>query len=124
VDLLWVDCDGNIDSLIPLWLESGVNCFIPFEVGTWHADPVEYRRKYGKDLRMMGGFNKRILAGSRHAIEREIHRLMPLVKEGGYIGFCDHYVPPDVSLENYLFYLEKVCEVWFDNVSLIGSLDA
>ena len=126
VDLLWVDCDGNIDSLVPLWLESGVNCFIPFEVGTWGADPIEYRRKYGRDLRMMGGVNKRILAGSKAAIETEIHRLMPLVKEGGYIGFCDHYVPPDVSLENYLFYLEKVREVWFDNVNLnpIGPLDS
>jgi len=126
VDVIWVDCDGNVDSLVPLWLEAGVNCVIPFEVGTWGADPVQYRRKYGKGLRMMGGFNKRILAHSKEEIQEEVCRLAPLVREGGYIGFCDHYVPPDVSLENYLFYLEKVREVWFDGVNLnpIGPLDS
>jgi hypothetical protein len=90
---------------------------------------------------MMGGFDKRILAGggpeapmtervagappigvapsapttggaARAAIEREVERLAPLVAEGGYIGFCDHNVPPDVPLDNYLFYLEAVRRVW------------
>jgi uroporphyrinogen decarboxylase len=112
VEILWVDCDGNIEKLVPLWLECGVNCVIPFEVGTWGADPLAYRRIFGKDLRMMGGFNKRILAGSKAAIEAEVIRLAQLVKEGGYIGFCDHYVPPDVSLENYLFYLDKTKQYW------------
>lgn len=118
VDLIWVDCDGNVDSLVPLWLEAGINCVIPFEVGTWGADPIQYRKKYGRDLRMMGGFNKRILAHSRQEIEKEVYRLAPLVEEGGYIGFCDHYVPPDVPLENYMFYLETVRKVWGKGTNL------
>jgi len=124
VDIIWVDCDGDIDLLVPLWLEVGVNCVIPFEVGTWGADPIQYRKKYGQDLRMMGGFNKRILAHSKHEIQKEIYRLAPLVEEGGYIGFCDHYVPPDVPLQNYVFYLEVVRKVCYKNVNLkpIGPL--
>ena len=35
----------------------------------------------------MGGFDKHILADSKQAIEAEVHRLTPLVEEGGYIGF-------------------------------------
>ena len=62
VDVVFVDCDGKIDKLVPLWLEAGVNCMVPLEVGTWGADPVEYRKEYGRDLLMMGAFNKRILA--------------------------------------------------------------
>ncbi|MEM1515235.1 MAG: hypothetical protein QXH24_04205, partial [Candidatus Bathyarchaeia archaeon] len=27
-----VDCDGNINSLVPLWLEAGINCMFPLEV--------------------------------------------------------------------------------------------
>jgi uroporphyrinogen decarboxylase len=125
VDIIWVDCDGDIDKLVPLWLEAGINCMIPFEVGTWGADPIQYRQKYGKDLRMMGGFSKRILAKSKREIEREVYRLAPLVEEGGYIGFCDHYVPPDVPLENYVFYLETTREVWGKGVNLspLGALD-
>ena len=112
VDVVWVDCDGCIDELIPLWLEAGVNCMMPVEVGTWGADPIAYRKEYGKDLLLMGGFNKRILTRSKWEIEREVKRLAPLVEEGGYIGFCDHRVPPDVPLEKYMFYVETIRRVW------------
>ena len=33
----------------------------PIEVGKWKADPVEFRRRYGKEMRLMGGFDKHIL---------------------------------------------------------------
>jgi uroporphyrinogen-III decarboxylase len=118
VDVVFLDCDGKIDALIPLWLDAGVNCMFPVEVGTWGGDPVKYRKQYGKDLLLMGGFNKRILAQSKSDIEREISRLTPLVEEGGYIGFCDHLVPPDVPLENYVFYAETVRHAWGRDVSL------
>jgi hypothetical protein len=124
VDVIWVDCDGRIDKLLSLWLESGINCMFPVEVGTWRADPVRYRRVYGKELLMMGGFDKRILAGSQGEIEAEVHRLAPLVEEGGFISFCDHRVPPDVPLENYWFYLETARRVWGKDLDLrpIGQL--
>jgi uroporphyrinogen decarboxylase len=118
IDVIWVDCDGNIDKLLPLWLDAGVNCMFPIEVGTWKADPVRYRQEYGSELLMMGGFDKNILAGTKQAIEQEIHRLTPLVEEGGFIGFCDHRVPPTVPLENYIFYMKKVRELWGYDVDL------
>ncbi len=117
-DVIWVDSDGKIDELIALWLEGGVNGMLPLEVGTWRADPVAIRQRYGKDLLLMGGFDKRILARSRREIEAEIRRLTPLVEEGGYIGFCDHLVPPDVPLENFIFYLQTVRAIWGKGVNL------
>jgi len=125
VDVIWVDCDGNIDRLLPLWLGAGVNCMFPLEIGTWGADPIRYRKTYGKDLLMMGGFSKRILASTQQQIKAEVCRLAPLVEEGGFIGFCDHRVPPDVPLENYLFYLETVRKVWGMEIDLkpMGQLD-
>ena len=36
---------------------------LPLEVGTWGADPLDYRERYGRDLLIIGGVNKRILAG-------------------------------------------------------------
>jgi uroporphyrinogen decarboxylase len=118
VDVVWVDCDGKIDALLPLWLEAGVNCMFPVEIGVWGADPRQFRREYGPDLLMMGGFDKHILQQSEAAIRAEIERLTPLVEAGGYIAFCDHRVPPDVPLRNYMFYLETVREVWGLGVNL------
>jgi uroporphyrinogen decarboxylase len=118
VDVIWLDCDGDISTLIPLWLDAGINCMFPMEVGAWGADPVRYRRQYGKALLMMGGFDKHILQRDKNAILQEVHRLAPLVEEGGYIGFCDHRVPPDVPLENYIFFLESIRDVWAHGLNL------
>lgn len=112
VDVIWVDCDGCIDALLPLWLDAGVNCMFPIEIGTWNADPRKFRGQFGKELLMMGGFGKHILAQSKQAITDEIHRLTPLVDEGGYIPFADHRVPPDVPYANYLHYIETARHVW------------
>lgn len=118
VDLVWVDCDGKIDDLIPLWLGAGVNCMFPIEIGTWGADPVKYRKQYGKELLMMGGFDKHILARSKQEIDAEIARLTPLVEAGGFIGFADHRVPPDVPLDNYVHYCRTVRLAWGRGVNL------
>lgn len=118
VDVIWLDCDGKIDDLLPLWLDAGINCMFPIEIGTWDADPIQFRQEYGKELLMMGGFDKHILAQTKDDIEREVKRLAPLVEEGGFIGFCDHRVPPDVPYKNYLFYLEKIREIWGEGINL------
>lgn len=117
-DVTFVDCDGKIDDLLPLWLEAGVNCMFPIEVGTWHADPVKFRKEYGKELLIMGGVGKMMLAGDKRGIEKEVHRLTPLVEEGGYIPMPDHRVPPDVSLDNYLYYLECARKEWGKGINL------
>ncbi|MBI4026752.1 MAG: hypothetical protein HY360_17345 [Verrucomicrobia bacterium] len=117
-DVVWLDCDGNIEALLPLWLDAGVTCMLPIEVGTWGADPIKMRKQYGKELLLMGGFDKHILAKGQRDIEKEIHRLTPLVEEGGYVPFCDHRVPPDVPLESYLHYLKTARQVWGKGVNL------
>lgn len=118
VDVLYLDCDGKIDDLLPLWLDAGVNCMFPIEIGTWGTDPIKYRKQYGKQLLMMGAFDKHILARSKSDIEAEIRRLTPLVEEGGFIPFCDHRVPPDVPLTNYVFYCDCARRIWGKNVNL------
>lgn len=112
VDIVFLDCDGKIDALAPLWLESGVNTMFPIEIGTWGADPYAFRKQYGKEMRLMGGMDKHILAQSKEAIRREVERLAPLVEEGGFIPMPDHRVPPDVPLDNYIYYVEEIKRVW------------
>lgn len=113
VKLSWVDCDGNIEELIPLWIEGGVTGFYPFEVAAG-MDCVKLRKIYGKNIVMWGNVDKRALAKGKEAIDTELNRLAPLVAEGGFIPLVDHAIPEDVSYENYLYYLEqrrKLCGV-------------
>lgn len=117
-EIVWVDCDGRVDQLVPSWLDAGINTLFPIEVGTWKSDPVAFRREYGRQLRLMGGFDKHILALTPAEIDAEIERLTPLVEEGGFIPFCDHRVPPDVPLANYEHYLLRVRQRWGRDLDL------
>lgn len=105
-----LDSDGQIDPLIPVWLEAGLNFLYPFEVQAG-MDVIAVRRKYGKELRIWGGFDKRALAQGPAAIEAEIARLRPLMAEGGYIPHTDHSCPPDISYGNYVYYMTRMREV-------------
>ena len=107
VDIVSVDCDGKIDELVPVWLENGVNTMFPIEVGTWHASFDNWRRIYGKDLRGVGGMDKRVFAQDYAAVDREIERLKPIVEMGGYIPCPDHRIPPDARWENVQYYCER-----------------
>ena len=111
MDLIFVDIDGDVTKLVPLWLEAGVNGILPFEVQCG-MDVNAFRREYGKELLMMGGINKRALITGGKDIDDELRRVAPLVEEGGYIPWLDHSVPPDVSYDNFLYYmdgLQKLC---------------
>ncbi len=103
-DIVYVDCDGNINALVPLWLGAGVNGMFPVEVAGG-TDPIALRDRYGKEVLLLGGVNKRALIEGREAIRKELKRIEPYVKEGGWIPHVDHRVPPDVTFENYRYYL-------------------
>ena len=110
VNFISVDCDGLIDSLIPTWLDNGVNIMFPIEVGTWEASIAPWREKYGRDLRGIGGMDKRVFAADYGAIDKEIERLKPLIALGGYIPCVDHRIPPDAIWENVQYFCHQ-----FDN---------
>jgi hypothetical protein len=103
-----VDSDGDVRLLAPLFLSTGVNAMLPFEVQAG-MDIREFRRLYGNNLAIIGGLDKRVLPLGRAAIQAELNSRMPLLlKSGGYIPALDHTVPPDVSLENFRAYLEII----------------
>ena len=107
VDMVLVDSDGNHEALIPAFLEAGVDGFGPVERAAG-MDPVRLRRQYGKRIVMVGGVDKREIAKDRGAIDREIDRsIRPIIDEGGFIPTIDHAIPPDVSLDNFRYYLDR-----------------
>ncbi len=111
VDVIYLDSDGNVEQLIPLWLEVGINFIWPFEVAAGN-DVVAIRKKYGKDLIIGGAIDKRALIKGKEAIREEVMSKVPfLLEQGGYFPSVDHGVPPDVTFENYCYYINLMREV-------------
>ena len=105
-----VDTDGWAEPAVPLYLEAGMDVMSPWEVASG-CDVVRIGRQW-PELVMAGGIDKRVLARGRDAIDRHLEHILPaMVERGGYIPTCDHGVPDDVSLESYLHYRRRVCEL-------------
>lgn len=110
-DFAWVDCDGNINCVVEHWLAGGVNIMFPLEIrgGT---DPEWMRKKFGHDVLLIGGVDKTRLIAGKEEIDKEIERIKPLVEDGGFIPHVDHRCPPDVTYENYLYYIKRKREAF------------
>ncbi len=105
-----IDTDGDALPVIDIYMEIGMDAMSPFEVASG-CDVVEIGRKYPK-LIMSGGIDKRILAKSKDEIDKHLEYILPAMRaRGGYIPTCDHGVPTEVSLENYMHYRKRCIEL-------------
>jgi len=106
--IMGLDSDGYIEPLLKDWMDSGVNFFFPVERGTWDCRAHDLRKKFGKELRMLGNFDKYTMERSRADIDAEFAVHEPLMREGGFIILPDHLITPDTPLKNFQYYLDKV----------------
>lgn len=105
VPVYGIDSDGEITSLIPIWIEAGVHVVDPMEVAAG-IDLPALRAQYGKRIAFRGGIDKRCMAAGGSKIVDEINRLKPVIATGGFIPGCDHGVPSDVSWPDYARYVK------------------
>jgi len=111
VNAIFVDSDGNLNALIPLWLEAGINGFWPLECAAGN-DAVALRRHYGRDVILAGNIDKRVFLGSEDVLRDEVMAKVPfLLQSGGYFPSLDHLVPPDVPFDMYRRFINLLREV-------------
>jgi uroporphyrinogen decarboxylase len=104
-----VDTDGNCEMLIPLLMQAGVTGLYPMEVSAG-MDVVAARKKF-PTLQMMGGIPKHDIAYGRQRIDEFLADVAWLLRQGGYIPFADHSVPPDVPWEHFKYYRTRLNEL-------------
>ncbi|NCO37336.1 MAG: hypothetical protein COZ06_01575 [Armatimonadetes bacterium CG_4_10_14_3_um_filter_66_18] len=100
-----VDTDGDPTVLIPLLMDAGVDVVWPIERAS-DISPQEWRKQFGKELRLWGGVDKRIIARGPEATTQHLREFIPLIEEGGFIPTVDHTVPPDISWDNFRYYMD------------------
>jgi uroporphyrinogen decarboxylase len=109
VSVILVDTDGRVDELVPLFLEAGLTGLYPFEVQAGN-DICVYRKNYPK-LQILGGLDKIAVSRGRESTERELAVKLPgMLKQGGFIPYLDHLVPPDISFVDFSFYRKRLRE--------------
>ncbi|MEO2003563.1 MAG: uroporphyrinogen decarboxylase family protein, partial [Candidatus Poribacteria bacterium] len=110
-EVLFMDSDGKIDELIPIWIDVGINACGPIEVAAGN-DIAEFRRDFGDRMAYTGGIDKRAIAAGGDTMRAELTRVVPpLLEQGGIIPGCDHGVPPDISWTNYVEYARMLAEL-------------
>ncbi len=110
IPLFAIDSDGRIDSLIPVYMDCGVNCVDPIEVAAGN-DINAMRKRFGRSMAYQGGIDKRAMAAGGAVLDAELERVRPVIEDGGYIPSCDHGVPPDISWQNFQEYSIRLAEL-------------
>jgi len=99
---------GKVKELIPLFIEEGIDVLQAIEAKA-DQDVAHLSKEYGRDICFMGNIDIRKLARSKDDIKREIYnKVIPASKNGGYIYHSDHSIPPEVSLENYIYAIDLI----------------
>ena len=98
---------GQFDVLLPSMMEHGFNCTWPLELMAGMSGP-ELRSRYGRKLLLGGNIPKEALVAGPAAIDREIDRLMPLIRQGGFIPALDDMPPLEVPFSQYRYLVEKL----------------
>lgn len=104
VKLFCLDSDGKVDTLVPVWMDAGIDIIYPWEVQAG-MDANQIRKRFGRQLRLWGGVDKRALVRGRKEIDAEIAYRKPLIDAGGYIPMLDHSAPPDIPYDNYCYFI-------------------
>ena len=100
-----IDTDGDPTVLVPIMLDAGIDTLWPLERAS-EVDPLDYRRRFGRGLRLWGGVDKRVLPRGPAAIRAHLRQMIPLIEDGGFIPTIDHTVPPDVSWDCFRYYMD------------------
>lgn len=106
VEIVLLDTDGDCEKLIPLFIEAGVTGMYPFEAHCG-MDVVKVRKEF-PHLQILGGIPKSEIAKGPARIDEILEPIPAMLQKGGFIPFGDHFIPPDVSFENFTYYRTKL----------------
>lgn len=105
------DSDGNMNGVIPAFLDAGINVMYPLEPAAG-MDIVQLRAQYGARLAFRGGLDKHVIRRSKAEIVAELeYKIPPMVRAGGCVLSLDHRIPNGTPLEHYRFYHRTAWEI-------------
>lgn len=107
-------CCGAVKSLIPDFIEIGVDALNPVQVSSVGMDTAELKARFGDKICFWGGIDtSRVLpTGSPDDVRAEVQRrITDLAPGGGYVLAAVHNIQEDVSPENILAMADAAYEL-------------
>jgi uroporphyrinogen-III decarboxylase len=101
---------GQFDELLPSLLEHGFNCAWPLERMAG-MDARALRKSHGRRLLLTGNIAKEAVIEGPQAIDREIERLMPLIREGGFLPALDDMPPMECPFSHYRYMIQRLQDI-------------
>ena len=105
---VFIDSDGDITQALPWFASVGIEGILPLERQA--GVDLHTLRAQQPDMRFIGHYDKMVMPLGEPAMRAEFERLLPLMRQGGFIPSVDHQTPPGVSLPNYRIYLQLLRE--------------
>ena len=96
---------GSIYSLIPDFIEAGVDVLNPVQTTAAHMDPAQLKREFGRDLAFWGAVDTQHLLpqASPVEVEAQVRQLVEtLGSDGGYVVSAANNIQADTPAENIL----------------------
>lgn len=104
-----LDSDGNINSLLDLLIEAGIDGIWPMEVNAG-MDAATVRERFGKKIWFDGNIDKREACLGGERMKKEVDRKMAVAEEGGYALGVDHVVHTEFTYEKFVEYANYMKE--------------
>jgi len=105
---IMLDSDGNIELLLDLLIEAGIDSLWPLEVGA-NMEAARIREKYGNKLALVGNLDKRKFCLGGETMKKEVDRGIAVAEEvGGYAPSCDHVVADYFTYTAFKEYAEYI----------------
>ncbi len=102
---------GDLRPILPTLVERGFNVTWPCEAFC-DMHVVELHKEFGKDMAYAGNMGIREVAAGKASIDHEIEtRVKPLMETGGFIPTLDDQTPPEISWDDYRYYIERLREL-------------
>ena len=105
---VFIDSDGDISEPLSWFHRAGIEGILPLERQAG-VDLLKLREQFPEFL-FIGHYDKMVMNRGEAAMRAEFERILPVMRQGGFIASVDHQTPPGVSLEQYGIYLRLLRE--------------
>ncbi len=110
IRMTFVRTAGAIESMLPVWLDAGIQGVYVNQTAAAGIDYAHLRRRFGERLLLLGGIDWRLVAAGPDAAGRLRERIRALAGLGRAIPYMDDSVRPYIRFDDFRRYREALAE--------------